>query len=73
MEDSVKMNSDSNSVHSSVEFLGKSSDEILQNTHLVVNSLNKIKDSAMVALESTNQNLKLTEELNNLVAGYKTE
>ncbi len=73
MQDSEKMNEDSDSVCQNMMSLGKSSDGILRNTHLVVTSLNQIKDSAVLASDSATQNLSLTEELNNLISGYKTE
>ena len=72
-QDSEQMNENSEIVCNNIRFLGKSSDKILRNTHFVVTSLDEIKESATMASDSATQNLSLTEELNNLVSGYKTE
>lgn len=73
MRDSEEMNENGESVFKNMLSLGKSSDDILKNTHLMVSSLDEIKTCAKNASESATQNLSLTENLNNLVAGYKTE
>ena len=60
-------------VHKNVTSLSQASDEILNNTHTMVLHLDEIKESAEGASESATINLGLTEKLNSLVLGYKTE
>ena len=73
MEDTEKMSDNGDLVHNNMLALSDASDEILKNTHLMVTRLDEIKDSAKVASESAAVNLGLTENLNDLVVGYKTE
>lgn len=60
-------------VHKNVTSLSEASDEILKNTHTMIFHLDEIKESAEGASESATINLGLTENLNSLVLGYKTE
>ena len=73
MEDSTKMKENGDIVHKNVTSLSQASDEILNNTHTMVHHLDEIKESAEGASESATINLGLTEKLNSLVLGYKTE
>ena len=73
MEESVKMKENGDVVHKNVTSLSEASDEILKNTHTMIFHLDEIKESAEGASESATINLGLTENLNSLVLGYKTE
>lgn len=73
MEDSTKMKENGDIVHKNVTSLSQASDEILNKTHTMVLHLDEIKESAEGASESATINLGLTEKLNSLVLGYKTE
>lgn len=73
MEDAERMSGNGDFVHNNMVALSEASDEILKNAHLMVVRLDEIKDSAKVASESAAVNLGLTENLNDLIGGYKTE
>jgi methyl-accepting chemotaxis protein len=73
MNESKEISTSGDDVYKNMVALSDASKEILNNTHLMVERLDEIKDSASVASNSAALNLELTQGMNELIDGYKTK